>query len=85
MAGIVDLFGRQGRVGIVRINQLGSLNMNDDERMKCEVWTRVMGYHRPVNDFNIGKRAEFTEPKWFTEQEFTASQPETAALTEPTE
>ncbi|MFJ3902895.1 ribonucleoside triphosphate reductase [Streptomyces sp. NPDC090025] len=28
---------------------------------ECEVWTRVMGYHRPVSSFNIGKRGEHAE------------------------
>ncbi|OYC97628.1 ribonucleoside triphosphate reductase [Microbacterium sp. Yaish 1] len=27
----------------------------------CEVWTRVMGYFRPVSSFNIGKRGEAAE------------------------
>lgn len=27
----------------------------------CEVWTRVMGYHRPVSSFNIGKKGEHAE------------------------
>lgn len=27
----------------------------------CEVWTRVMGYHRPVTSFNIGKKGEYAE------------------------
>jgi ribonucleoside-triphosphate reductase (formate) len=27
----------------------------------CEVWTRVMGYHRPVAGFNVGKKAEYAE------------------------
>jgi hypothetical protein len=27
-----------------------------DKRQKCMVYTRVMGYHRPVESFNIGKR-----------------------------
>lgn len=27
----------------------------------CEVWTRVMGYHRPVASFNIGKKGEHAE------------------------
>jgi len=31
----------------------------------CEVWTRVMGYHRPVSEFNIGKKAEYRERKTF--------------------
>ena len=32
--------------------------LRDDERQRCEVWTRVMGYHRPVSSFNIGKQGE---------------------------
>jgi anaerobic ribonucleoside-triphosphate reductase len=32
--------------------------LSDDERQRCEVWTRVMGYHRPVASFNIGKQGE---------------------------
>ncbi len=28
---------------------------------KCEVWTRVMGYHRPVSEFNKGKKSEYAE------------------------
>ena len=27
----------------------------------CELWTRVMGYHRPVSSFNIGKKGEYEE------------------------
>lgn len=30
----------------------------DSERTPCEIWTRVMGYHRPVSHFNAGKHAE---------------------------
>lgn len=44
------------------------LTLSDDERQPCEVWTRVMGYHRPVASFNPGKQAEFAERKFFTEQ-----------------
>lgn len=28
---------------------------------QCEVWTRVMGYHRPVSEFNKGKKSEYAE------------------------
>lgn len=28
---------------------------------KTNIWTRVMGYFRPVNSFNIGKLSEFTD------------------------
>ncbi len=33
----------------------------------CEVWSRVMGYHRPVSSYNIGKKGEFKERKFFYE------------------
>lgn len=36
-------------------------------RTRCEVWTRVMGYHRPVSYFNIGKKAEHYSRKHFSE------------------
>ncbi|MGL1937316.1 MAG: anaerobic ribonucleoside-triphosphate reductase [Fibrobacterales bacterium] len=41
--------------------------LHDHERSKCEVWTRVMGYYRPVSEFNIGKRAEYRERTPFNE------------------
>jgi ribonucleoside-triphosphate reductase (formate) len=31
----------------------------------CEIWTRVMGYHRPVASFNIGKKGEFKQRTCF--------------------
>ncbi|MFD4240273.1 ribonucleoside triphosphate reductase [Streptomyces sp. NPDC058525] len=34
----------------------------------CEVWTRVMGYHRPVASFNIGKKGEHAERTHFQEK-----------------
>lgn len=39
----------------------------NDQRTRCEVWTRVMGYHRPVSHFNIGKKAEHYSRKHFVE------------------
>ncbi|QGZ38000.1 anaerobic ribonucleoside-triphosphate reductase-like protein [Pseudoduganella flava] len=43
------------------------LSADDPERQPCEIWTRVMGYHRPVSSFNIGKQGEFHERRWFRE------------------
>ncbi len=40
-----------------------------EERTKCEVFTRVMGYYRPVNYFNVGKQAEHEERVCFEERE----------------
>lgn len=39
----------------------------DSERQRCEVWTRVMGYHRPASSFNTGKKGEFQERLHFSE------------------
>ncbi|MDD3066428.1 MAG: anaerobic ribonucleoside-triphosphate reductase [Candidatus Gracilibacteria bacterium] len=38
------------------------------KRTRCEVWTRVMGYHRPVDNFNVGKKAEHYSRHHFSEQ-----------------
>ncbi len=40
---------------------------------QCEVWTRVMGYHRPVQSFNIGKKGEHAERTHFREPVFAQS------------
>ncbi|KOR27523.1 hypothetical protein TI03_06725 [Achromatium sp. WMS1] len=37
-------------------------------RTKCEIWTRVMGYHRPVSAWNKGKQAEHKERRYFQER-----------------
>ena len=42
-------------------------NINKHERQRCEVWTRVMGYHRPVSEFNPGKQSEHRERVHFVE------------------
>lgn len=41
--------------------------MDNSKRQKCSVWSRSMGYIRPIDNFNIGKRAEFEERKTFQE------------------
>jgi len=44
-----------------------AIALTDGERQRCEVWTRVMGYHRPVASFNTGKRGEHAERCFFRE------------------
>ncbi len=39
----------------------------DAAPVECEVWTRVMGYFRPVKSFNIGKKGEYHERMTFKE------------------
>ena len=41
--------------------------LKDEERTRFEVWTRVMGYHRPVTSFNKGKQSEHRERRHFVE------------------
>ncbi len=44
-----------------------AIELKDEERTRCEVWTRVMGYHRPVTAFNPGKKSEHAERVLFLE------------------
>ncbi len=37
--------------------------LKDEERTRCEVYSRVVGYLRPVNQWNDGKQAEFKQRK----------------------
>ena len=41
--------------------------MDNSKRQPCEIFSRAMGFYRPVSYFNIGKRAEFEERKTFKE------------------
>ena len=36
-------------------------------RQRCEIWSRVMGYHRPVHTWNVGKQGEHEERALFVE------------------
>lgn len=47
-------------------------NGQEVERTRCEIYTRVMGYHRPVTSFNIGKKAEFYSRNYFKENNANA-------------
>lgn len=39
----------------------------DSRRTACEIWSRVMGYHRPVSSWNAGKQAEHADRRVFKE------------------
>ena len=51
-----------------KINEEKEITLADEERQPCEEWTRVMGYFRPVENFNKGKKQEFAERKYFSEK-----------------
>lgn len=42
-------------------------DLKPEERQRCEVWSRVMGYHRPVTEWNIGKQQEHRDRTHFKE------------------
>ena len=46
---------------------MNNIQLKDTERTRCEVWTRVMGYHRPVSEYNKGKYSEHRERLHFNE------------------
>lgn len=47
--------------------QISVTELKNNERQPCEIWSRVMGYFRPLSEFNIGKKSEFYERKCFDE------------------
>ena len=47
--------------------QQQELSDMNELRTKCLVYTRVMGYHRQVESFNIGKKGEHKQRKHFRE------------------
>lgn len=53
--------------GEAMVDSATALALRDEERQPCEIWTRVMGYHRPVSSFNLGKKGEFGERTYFDE------------------
>ena len=50
-----------------KIQEKQKLKKLEDKRQKCIVYTRVMGYHRPIESFNIGKIGEHKQRKQFIE------------------
>lgn len=37
----------------------------EEKRTRCEVYSRVVGYLRPVDQWNEGKQAEFEERRTY--------------------
>ncbi len=51
---------------------------------KCEVFSRVVGYFRPVQNWNDGKQEEYRQRKTFSEEKALAGKftPQKAAVKE---
>lgn len=43
----------------------------NNKRQPCEVFSRVVGYVRPVRQWNYGKQEEFKDRKLFTVKDMT--------------
>lgn len=61
------------------MNKDKEIKLDDAERQECEVWTRVMGYFRPVEAFNVGKKSEYAERVCFSEKKAAAHVADMAA------
>ena len=42
------------------------LECYNEQRQQCLIYTRCMGYYRPVRDFNKGKQSEFAERVFYS-------------------
>ena len=36
------------------------------KKIRCEIYSRVVGYYRPVQNWNLGKKEEFKERMHFS-------------------
>ena len=53
------------KVYVFKCNECYKKDKSLKDYQKCEVYTRVVGYLRPVKQFNSGKQQEFKERKNF--------------------
>jgi hypothetical protein len=61
---VMDIFS-----GGKKTMPMNEITLDDSERTPCEIWTRVMGYHRPVSEWNRGKQQEHRDRRWFREEQ----------------
>ena len=59
-----------------------TVTIHDEDRQRCEVYSRVVGYYRPTDGFNPGKKSEHKERLFYSinEPEFTKSPQQTLPL-----
>lgn len=63
MKGLGAMVNREKEDGVT----IDGVQLTNEERQPCEVWTRVMGYYRPVDMYNTGKKGEYHERVEFIE------------------
>ncbi len=52
---------------MAEIDEISIDDIPKEWRTCCEIWSRVMGYHRPTTSFNPGKLQEHKDRKLFIE------------------
>jgi len=52
-------------INILKCNECFKKNPSLNNFRKCEVYSRIVGYLRPVKQWNIGKKQEFKDRKNF--------------------
>ena len=56
------------------MNHIEKTNSKVEAKVVCEVYSRVSGYMRPVNQWNKGKQSEFSQRKFAVlEKPYSAS------------
>ncbi len=50
-----------------KVEQTKSADSKEGCGKRCEVFSRVVGYHRPVQNWNLGKKEEFKDRSEFKE------------------
>jgi hypothetical protein len=66
---MAELLPTSSKIKEVKMKRNEILVLLNEKRQKCTVYTRVMGYHRPVESFNVGKTGEHRQRKQFVEQQ----------------
>lgn len=53
------------KINVLKCNDCYAKNKSLNNYQKCEVYSRVVGYIRPVEQWHKGKKQEFSERKEF--------------------
>lgn len=53
------------KINVFKCNECFKKNPSLTNFRKCEVYSRIVGYLRPINQWNVGKKQEFKDRKNF--------------------
>lgn len=66
--GVLLTYDNDGeKLKVFKCSECYKSNPSLDKFQKCEVYSRVVGYIRPVDQWHIGKRQEYKDRKEFKE------------------